>query len=354
MDTKSKVLSRLEQSKGAPVSGSAIAKDLELSRTAVWKAINSLREDGHIIDSSSGKGYTLAAESDRLSLEGIASLTGSSSEAGSSHHEFSTQPGAKHKSPYGLEIHVLDTVDSTNKEAKRLAISEPEGIQLIVANQQTEGRGRLGRSFYSPADTGVYMSFLFRPSFSIEKAPMATCAAAVAVTKAIRSVTGKQCRIKWVNDIYYNEKKISGILTEGVTGIESRQLDYIIIGIGINCHPADLTDKAGSKAGDLGGGLTRNELVARVADELLPLISELKSEDFMPYYREHSLVLGEKIRVFKTGYGGPSPDEADDLASASGVAAVAVNITNEGGLIVQYEDGREETLTSGEISIRKL
>lgn len=339
MDTKSKVLSRLEESKGAPVSGSAIAGDLEISRTAVWKAINSLREDGHLIDSSSGRGYTLAAESDRLSREGIASM----------------MDGA-------ARLHVMDSVDSTNKEAKRLAIGEPDDVHLIVANQQTEGRGRLGRSFYSPADTGVYMSFIFRPSFTIDKAPLATCAAAVAVTKAIRTVTGKQCQIKWVNDVYYNDKKICGILTEGVTGIESRKLDYIIIGIGINCHPADLAAKAGSNAGDLGGGLTRNQLVAKIADELLPLISKMDPDDFMPYYSEHSLVLGKKIRIFKGGFDGASPEEAEEPAASegaktalkNGALATAVKITKDGGLVVAYEDGRKETLTSGEISIRRV
>lgn len=343
MDTKSKVLSRLEESKGAPVSGSAIARDLEISRTAVWKAINSLREEGHLIDSSSGRGYTLATESDRLSREGIASMMAFAMDA-------------------GLEIHVMDSIDSTNKEAKRLAIGEPDNVQLIVANQQTEGRGRLGRSFYSPADTGVYMSFLFRPSFTIDKAPLATCAAAVAVTKAIRTVTGKQCQIKWVNDVYYNDKKICGILTEGVTGIESRKLDYIIVGIGINCHPADLSAKAGSRAGDLGGGLTRNQLVARIADELLPLISKLDPDVFMPYYSEHSMVLGKKIRIFKGGFDGASPEEAEEPAPSegamtalkSGALATAVNITKDGGLVVAYEDGRKETLTSGEISIRRM
>lgn len=320
MDTKTKILNVLEENKGESVSGSVIARSLGISRAAVWKAVDALRKDGHIIEAGSGRGYILKAESDKLTPEGIRQ---------------SLEPD--------IDVVLYDSIDSTNKEAKRLAISEPERPVLIAANCQTEGRGRLGRSFYSPADTGLYISFLFKPSFGISKATFTTAAAAVAVTKAVRTVTGLQCGIKWVNDVYLNDKKICGILTEGITGVETNSLDYMVVGIGINCHPADLAPIAGDRAGDLGGGLSRNELIAQVANELVPLLENLDPARFMDYYREHSIVIGEDILITRAGVASDQP----------GTRAKATGISDEGGLIVAYTDGRKETLTSGEITIRK-
>lgn len=325
MSTKTDVLMILEKNRGNAVSGSRIAMSLGVSRNSVWKAINSLRKDGHVIEGGSGRGYVLARESDALSAEGISE-------------------GISKSIAADIDLHVFDSIDSTNKEAKRLAIGEPSRIQMIVSDQQTEGRGRMGRSFYSPKGSGIYISFLFAPTFPVSKATLATGAAAAATARAISSVSGKQCQIKWVNDLYYDGKKICGILTEGVTGIESRTIDYMIIGIGINCHPADLKEQAGENAGDLGGDISRNALAAEVANELLPLIKDLDPAGFMEYYRQHSNVIGENIRIFGSGI---------SSRDGEGRPATATGITDNGGLEVEYSDGRKEVLTSGEISIRK-
>jgi BirA family biotin operon repressor/biotin-[acetyl-CoA-carboxylase] ligase len=375
MSTKNDVLAILEKNKGKSVSGSRMAMSLGVSRNSVWKAINALRKEGHVIEGGSGRGYVLAKDSDALSAEVISEIFSELSKEVCTNiidNQISDNPAGK-KSAYNMDVHVFDSIDSTNKEAKRLAISEPARTQMIVADQQTEGRGRLGRSFYSPKGSGLYISFLFAPTFSIGKATLATAAAAVAVARAIKKVSGKQCQIKWVNDVYYNDKKICGILTEGVTGLESRTIDYIIIGIGINCHPADLEENAGENAGDLGGGISRNQLAAQVANELLPLLDDLDTTDFLDYYREHSNVIGENIRIFSSGISSRldsaakssnptgslqsgknrSGDAGSGMAGVSGIPAKAIGIADNGGLEVEYADGRREVLTSGEITIRK-
>lgn len=327
MSTKDKVLLDLEKRKGVPVSGTIIANKLGVSRTAVWKAINALRAEGHVIKGGSGIGYVLDQKSDVLSEAGISDQL--------SEH---------------IALHVFEEIDSTNKEAKRLAISEPSEPLLIIADRQTEGRGRFGRSFYSPSGTGLYMSLLFRPEFSADRAGLATAAASVAVCRAAKKVAGRQCGIKWVNDVYYNGKKICGILTEGVTGIESKTIDYMVIGIGINCHPADISGEAGDRAGDLGGGFSRNDMAAAVVNELLPLIRKLDPRQFMDEYRSASIVIGEDIRIFGSGIGNRMSDQSQ---TDSGVPAHVTDISDQAGLMVVYADGRSETLTSGEITIRK-
>ena len=181
MSTKDKVLLDLEKRKGVPVSGTIIANKLGVSRTAVWKAINALRAEGHVIKGGSGIGYVLDQKSDVLSEAGISDQL--------SEH---------------IALHVFEEIDSTNKEAKRLAISEPSEPLLIIADRQTEGRGRFGRSFYSPSGTGLYMSLLFRPEFSADRAGLATAAASVAVCRAAKKVAGRQCGINIAHFVHFH------------------------------------------------------------------------------------------------------------------------------------------------------
>ena len=145
---------------------------------------------------------------------------------------------------YDIEVLYLESVDSTNKEAMRRALDEPTKTALIVSNNQTQGKGRLGRSFYSPPDTGIYMSFLFRPKFDVSKSVIVTAAAATAVCRSIEKVTGIKCSIKWVNDIYSRGQKVSGILTEAVSGFETGAIEYLIVGIGINCTTVNFPKEA--------------------------------------------------------------------------------------------------------------
>ena len=248
--------------------------------------------------------------------------------------------------PYWAVL-VLPTIDSTNEEAKRQAAKAPSPL-LIVAEEQTAGKGRRGRAFYSPANSGIYMSILL-PLDRLDQSPLtATPAAAVAVTRAIERVTGIACGIKWVNDIYLDDLKICGILAEGVPD-GTGGLSHLIIGIGINTHPADLAAKAGDRAGDLGGDLSRNELIAAVTEELWSLLTEQEPADYMADYRARSTILGQRVRLFDTTLiTADHPPRPED-----GIPATVLAITDEGGLHVRYEDGREETITSGEITLRR-
>ena len=197
-------------SKGKFVSGEEISKQLYVSRNAVWKAINSLRADGFIIDAAQNKGYLLSGgETDDFTRYGILRIR-----------------QLLKKSAADADITIKDTVTSTNTLLRISAENGAPSKTVLIANEQTEGRGRHGKSFYSPADTGIYMSVLLRPDFKADKAFFITAGAAVSVVRAIEKVCGIKAGIKWINDIMLNGKKICGILTEAVTDFESGSLQY--------------------------------------------------------------------------------------------------------------------------------
>ncbi|MDR1292121.1 MAG: biotin--[acetyl-CoA-carboxylase] ligase [Clostridiales Family XIII bacterium] len=240
-----------------------------------------------------------------------------------------------------------ETIDSTNDEAKRLiaASRTPADIPfgtVIVADEQTAGRGRFGRVFASPAADSVYMSFILRPVGAAGDTPLVTVMAAVAVCEAIEAIAGGQPRIKWVNDIYSNEKKVCGILAEGVSASGSGAIDGIALGIGVNINvpqdgfPEEIRAIAG--AVDMDPRDRRRfvaELIARVNaryDELSRGISPIGA------YRERSLVIGKEIAVIR--------------ADGTEARAVAEGVADDGSLLARYADGRSEFLHSGEISLK--
>ncbi len=347
MSTRVNVLKALEENKGATVSGEELANRLNISRAAVWKAIQELRGEGYRIDAITNKGYCLAQDSDVLSAEGIL--------------------------PYVKEqfmadrIHVFQTVESTNLTAKKMALDGSPPGTVVISREQTKGRGRMGRNFYSPPAGGIYMSFILQPRFDAVKSVLITTAASVAVCKAIENVTGISCRIKWVNDVYMGGKKICGILTEAVTDFESGHIDYIVLGIGINystAFPDELAGIAGSlfaeSAADPAGGqridggrhsgkeVSRNRLIAEVINQVLEINEKLESREFIEDYKSRSFVLGKDILVIPTaGY-----DKERNLTE--GIPAAAIDIDSDGGLVVRYRDGSVGTLNSGEISIRTI
>lgn len=217
MTTKEKLLALLEDSKGTFFSGEEIARTLQVSRAAVWKAVNALREDGYTIDAVTNKGYRLSPDSDILSPQGIRRFL---------------------KPEYrDFNLTVLPTVPSTNALVREKANQGcPEGC-VIIACEQTAGRGRYGRQFFSPADTGVYLSLLLRPTaYSPQQATCLTAAAAAAMCQAIEAVTGQHPGIKWVNDIFLHGKKVCGILTEAAVGLETGTLNYMVLGAGVNLY----------------------------------------------------------------------------------------------------------------------
>lgn len=335
MSVKDVVLKILEENKGEMVSGQAIAAEAGASRAAVWKAITQLRKEGHLIDASTNRGYCLSSSSDLLSQEGI--------------HSFCRLLEAEN-------IHCYKSVDSTNNMAKRLATESSCSLSLIVSETQTAGRGRMGRSFYSPDSSGIYMSLLIRPDFDSSKSILVTTAASVAVCRAIESLSGIQCQIKWVNDIYLEGRKIGGILTEGVSNFETGQVEHLVIGIGINystpasSFPEDIQSIAGSL---FEGNVlqqqnsmelpSRNQLIGTICSQLLQLLKNLNPLDFMEEYKSRSLLLGHPVSFVTPSPGGPVTQFGK-----------AIDINPQGGLVVLLEDGTESHINSGEVTLRKL
>lgn len=247
------------------------------------------------------------------------------------------------KNLFSLEI--LDTVDSTNIYLKKIADNEniPEG-KVVISKSQTAGKGRLGRKFYSPSGTGIYMSILLRPDLNASDALFITTAAAVSVAEAVKSVTNVETSIKWVNDIYCYGKKICGILTEASFNNQSNKINYAILGIGINVtnpdndFPDDIRNIAASIYGtnpcpnDI-----YNKLIAEILNNFMNYYYNLKEKTFMSEYRKKSMVIGKNVDV--------------NLPNGTSKKAKVLDIDDDAHLLLQYEDKSFDTLSSGEISI---
>ena len=252
MGTKERLLELFEARKGSFLSGEEIAQTLSVSRTAVWKAVNALRQEGYPIEAATNRGYCLGECADVLSEQGVRRFLG--------------QDGPQ------LELTVLPSVDSTNTWVRdRAALGAPEGC-VVMAGEQTAGRGRRGRTFYSPKDTGVYMSLLLRPEFPAECAPRITIAAALGVCRALRTF-GADAAIKWPNDVYAGGKKLSGILSE--LGTQGGGRPYIVCGIGINvgqrAFPGELAETATSLLLETGHTVALERVISEVLCALAPL-----------------------------------------------------------------------------------
>jgi len=310
---KNKILAILEERKGESVSGESLALSLMVSRTAVWKAIKKLKSEGHKISSATRGGYKLENSSDVLHVIGI--------------ERFYDAP---HKTI------VFDETDSTNKQAKIMALDGAEHGTVVVADFQTAGKGRRDRSFFSPKGSGVYFSIILKP-----KADYVTCQkivplAAVAVTRAIKSVANIDTEIKWVNDVYYLGKKIVGISTESIGDVSGNFPDSIILGIGINVSTDSFPEELIGKAGSLGVCVDRCKLVAVVVNEIMKLLPDLSRGGFIREYRKKCFVLGKNVTVF---YGDRQYE------------AKAVDINESGALIVE-KHGERITLVAEEVSVR--
>lgn len=331
MTTRESVLAFLEANKGGSVSGSAIAEALGISRTAVWKAVRALAEEGYPIDAANKKGYCLRRESDLLSAQSI-------------------RPHLR-DGRFWPDIQVYPLLDSTNLRAKELAMQGAPSGTVILAEEQNAGRGRLGRSFASPKGSGIYLSVILRLQDELEISLLTTSAAAVAVCRAIRGLTGLEPQIKWVNDVYLNGKKVCGILTEASMDFESRTLDYLVLGIGINvldtALPPEVAAVATSLQRELGGAiLSRSELVGRLLNELQEVLGGLAERSFLPEYRERSLLLGQAVDVITWGAGGPAG------AAPLREPGTALSIDEQARLIVRMDSGELRTIGSGEVSVR--
>ncbi len=333
MSTKSQVLYFLNENLNRWVSGQELADRLGLSRNSVWKAVQKLQEQGYPVKSLPRKGYRMTKASDILSKDLI-----------STHLE------------YPCQIHIYDKLDSTNNMAKE--IRDCTIPQIILADEQTAGRGRLGRSFHSPAGKGLYMSIVFKPDFGLERALLTTATIALAACEAIFNVTGLNPKIKWVNDLYLNGKKISGILTEAESGLETGNMEKIIVGIGINCFegsfPEDLKDTA-DYLRNPPKAFTRNDLAAAIINSFFQRMENFNQIHLIREYRAKSFILGEQILIYNPAVARAMGRSDDRLHE--GIKARAIDIDENGGLVVEYMEGTKmrtmETLTTGEITVRK-
>ncbi len=243
-----------------------------------------------------------------------------------------------------FSVHFFDSLPSTNAVLRELAaLGAPEGT-VVIAGMQTAGRGRLGRSFFSPGDTGLYMSLLLRPKLSPAQTALITPAAAVAVCEALERIPGLNPGIKWVNDIFLNGRKVCGILTEAVLNPAPGGLPSAVLGIGVNVYPpeggfpGDIADVAGSVVSEPQPGL-RCALASEILNRFRTIYRELPGGSFAGEYRRRCLCLGKRIRILEEGHE---------------TRAVALDTDESCRLRVRLDDGTERILSSGEISVRMM
>ncbi len=355
MNTKQDILAILEAHQGESVSGEQIARELHITRSAVWKGVRALKEEGCPITAGTNRGYLLAADSDIFSPGSVTTRL--------------------HGSAARLQVEIRPEVTSTNTVLKEEArLGAPDG-KVLIALRQSAGKGRMGRSFYSPQDTGLYMSLLLRPKLTLAHSTLLTTVAAVAVAQAVDDVLGiappkpepksesfgtdspqmehsGQAAIKWVNDVYFHGKKICGILTEAAADFESGTLEYAVVGIGINLtdptdgFPEEIRHVAGSLYGRQPApkGI-RPALAAAVLNYFMRYYERLPETAFLTEYRRRSFLLGQDIYVL----GGLLPDGSHQSAPR---LAHADRIDEQLRLVVTYQDGTTEALSSGEVSTR--
>lgn len=310
------ILLELGKTKGKFVSGEALAKSLRVSRAAVWKAVRRLAGQGVVIEAVPRAGYRLHSAPDRLREQEIRAALAALG--------------------YEAQVCCYQTIDSTNTEARRKA-PELAGPCIFAAEEQTQGRGRQGHSFYSPSGTGLYMTVSVPLSLRLDDAALATQAMAVAAMRAVRKAGGPELSVKWVNDLYIGQKKTAGILTEAITDLESGLVIQLLCGIGFNLTTESFPDELAGTAGSI-GRLPRNRLAALTAAEFLGLVRTLPdTAGWMDDYRSACMVLGKGLSFTRDG---------------QTCHAVAERIDDRGGLVVRMADSSLLTLTSGEISIR--
>lgn len=244
-----------------------------------------------------------------------------------------------------VRLHIYDELPSTNDTAMSMAqdaLEDKVDYEVIIASRQTRGKGRKGRNFYSPDDTGLYMSIIVRPDMNIEQVTYITAATAVALANAVEYVTGGIAKIKWVNDIFFDNKKVCGILAEASLDALKNSFNYVVVGIGVNLgipqngFPDELKDIAGA--------LSKNEIdrsffAAVVINSFIDAYSNIRSRTFLPEYRRRQFILGKEINVIKQ----------DCVKQAK-----AVRIDDECRLVVEYPDNITEALYSGEVSVRPV
>ena len=327
--SKETVLKLLQANSGAYVSGEGVSEQLGITRAAVWKAVKALQRDGYEIESRKSKGYRLLDMPDRLSETGIRACLGETKLV-------------------GRKLICMESVDSTNAYLKRVASQGVVDGTVAVADEQTGGRGRRGRTFLSPAGKGVYLSVLLRPPVEPNELLPITGFGAVAVCNAIERVAGVRPQIKWANDLVLGGKKLCGILTELSMEGESGALQYVIMGIGVNVahtredFAGELESIATSLAVETGRSVSRAALAAAMIEELDALYVALLRHKLAPYletYRRDCLTIGREVQLLW-----------EDMHEK----VLATGVDDSLGLQVLRQNGAKETIRTGEVSVRGL
>ena len=325
--SREKVLSLLLAHRGEPISGEVMSRQLGVSRAAVWKAVEALRREGYLISSAPNRGYSLEQAPDLL-REGELS-------------------GPLKHCLVGRQLLCLDTVDSTNTECKRQALAgTPEGL-VVLAEEQTGGRGRRGRSFQSPRGKGLYLPALLRPRLEPKETINFTAWVAVAVCDAIEKTCGFRPQIKWTNDLVYQKKKLVGILTEMGLENESNSLQYMVPGIGINVNQTedDFDPEIRSMAGSLFQIVQHTVRRTTLASEVILALDRMyaafpqKKAEYLARYRADCMTPGQHVQL---------------ITPTSRREAFAEAIDDDFRLVVRLPDGTREAIASGEVSVRGM
>ena len=320
---KDEVLRIMEQKIGTIITGGQLAKYLSVSRNSIWKTIHALQEDGIQVISVPNVGYKLLDTNDTLSEHLI---------------------NSKRSTAFiGNQLKILPSVHSTNKYLKEADSENNENGFVVIANEQTQGRGRRSREFVSARDEGVYLSMLLKLNGRQHDIRLLTICAAVAVSKSIESICKLNAEIKWVNDIYCNGKKICGILTEASLSGELQELDTVIIGIGINTGnvPFEIKEFATSVLEENGMRGIRNDLIAELLNQFesvyLDYTEKGKAHEIIKHYESKLFIKGKQVIV---------------VNHDNEYAATVLGVDSTGALIVENDNGDSEHITTGEIKLK--
>lgn len=323
MGIRQKLIEAFTKAESEYLSGQYLAELAGCSRTAVWKHIEDLRKEGFEFDAVRKKGYKILSAPDKMTANKI-------------------NLGLK-TTFMGKNLHYLDSVDSTQKVAQKLAYENADEGTVVIAEEQTAGRGRMDRKWHSPKYTGIWMSMILRPSLPIPKAPQLTLIAAVSVVQAIEEVTGLLPEIKWPNDILIGGKKVTGILTE--LQAEADRINFILIGIGINVNtrkeefPQELDATASSLAIEKGEAVDRERLIRNVLEKLEKLYVLYLDKGFLPIkllWESYAISIGKRMTA----------------RTLSGeIKGKAIGITEDGVLLIETESGKIQPIYSADIHI---
>lgn len=326
MNTKEQVLQMLKRHAGVFLSGNALSQSLQITRAAVWKAVRSLREEGYQIEAVTNRGYCLAEpEGGFLEEESLKTA----------------MPNGR----LGRKLVLLKQVDSTNSYAKKLAEQPDSDGTVVVAETQTQGKGRMYRHFYSPLREGVYFSVVLHPDIHLDELNLLTLTAALSVVEAVEALTGTRPQIKWPNDVVWNGKKLCGILTESSVENETGRVQYTVSGIGINVNNRGFPDELKQTACSLrqigGRAFSRRQVIAAVLGRLERFLADdwflRHREEMLDEYRRDVALIGKEI----------------DLIYPRGkVHGKVLGIDAKGGLLVRTETRGDTVIYSGEVSVR--